>query len=390
MPGAKDGLTLTISGQYKDNKQSKIFFADTMRTREYGTILPNKVKNITIPPGHYTAQINLLTKLNAGPIEEGQALTVPTQFATYSRTFGVKEWGTLAFRSDIVQRRIETHSVSDELSRRMGDAMSRREEEEIIQIFDTIGTKLDLSGNHYDSTGVVLSSKANASRRPVGINPVTFAMAAMEMERDRVSELGPKPLGSMPFGVISPNAAFMLGYNIMSSTAPSTTAGIGGPTDGGGGNLFKVGEVAIPEGMSAALIRDFAVGNAQGVDIYKTPNIRVFDNVAGTAVASFNDRSGKKLGSATATAQYNTVSDGNAASHGAVLIPETIYNVMESAYRTAQERDEKLRGEWYIATHWYQPHLVHDAWGVFLYTHAPTLSKNLPSNYDFVVPKGWS
>ena len=72
MPGARDGLTLTISGQYKDNKQTKTFFADTMRTREYATILPQKVKTLTIPAGHFEAQINLLTKLNAGPINEGE------------------------------------------------------------------------------------------------------------------------------------------------------------------------------------------------------------------------------------------------------------------------------------------------------------------------------
>ena len=98
---------------------------------------------------------------------------MPSQFATYSRTFTTSEWGVLAFRSDIVQRRIATHSVSDELTRRMGEAMSRLEEEEIIQLFDTIPTKLDLSGNTYTSAGIGLTSVANGEVRPKGVNPVT-------------------------------------------------------------------------------------------------------------------------------------------------------------------------------------------------------------------------
>lgn len=391
MPGAKDGLTLTSSGQYKDHKQTKIQFAETMRVREFSTVLPNLVKKQTIEPGFYTIRFPLTSRLTAGPLVEGEEMTVPSQFSTYSRELTTKEWGILAFRSDRVQRQTATHNIDDELPQRMGEAMARLEEQEIIELFQSLSTKFDVSGNTYLTANgsVTTESAANSGVRPKGVNPKTLAFGALEAKRDRVADLGPAPMGSKPFAILSPNAAFMIVENVMSTAGFSTTDGIGGPSTGGGGSMWDAGSVAIPQGMTAELVRNYKIGETGGVEVYQTPNIRIFDNTAGTAIASYNTKTGAKLSSATATDRYKTVSNKNSASQGAILIPECIYQIRERAFRTARETSERMRGDWFVATQEFNPAVMHDAWGIFLFCQAPTANALLPTNFDFTKPVGY-
>ena len=386
MPAGSNSLILTTSPQFKENKQSKIQFAEIMRVREQSTVVPKKVRTMTIEPGNYTIRIPLIGKLAAGPVYEGREIDSPVDYPAYSREVTTEEWGVLSFRSDKVQRQTATHSISDELNRRQGEAMARLEEEEIVALFGTITTKFDLSGNSYTATNKVEPTTATSpSKRPAGVNPKTFAFGSLEATRDRDPKLGPAPLGSRPFAVLSPNAAFILVENVLSSAGFDATKGIGGPSTGGGGSMFTPGNVAIPNGLTEDIVRSYQLYDVGGVEVYKTPNIKILDNTSGTAIKTFDPKTGEAV-TADNTNQYESVSDKNATSHGALIIPESFYMIREKAFNVASERTELMRGDWYVATQEFKPYLMYDAWSVFLYCQSPTYAYTAPT----AAPKGWT
>ena len=387
MPAGSNSLILTTSPQYKDNKQSKIQFAEIMRVREQSTVVPKMVQTATIAPGNWTIRYPLIGKLAAGPIEEGREIAGPVDFPAFYRELVSDSYGVLSFRSDKVQRQTATHSISDELNRRQGEAMARLEEEELVALFDTFTTKFDLSGSSY-TTGannkVTLSTATNAMKRPAGVNPQTFAFGSLEAMRDRDPNIGPAPLGSKPFAILSPNAAFMLVENVLSKAGFDASKGIGGPSTGGGGSMYTPGNVAIPHGLSEDLVRSYHLYDVAGVSVYQTPNIKIFDNSAGTAIATYDSKTGEAI-TASGANQYDSVSEGNSASHGALMVRDAMIMVREQAFHVDAERSVRLRGDWYVATQDFKPYVMYDPWGIFLYAQSPTFSYTAPT-----LPKGWT
>lgn len=380
MPAGTDSLILTSSQQYSENKQTRIQFAEIMRAREQSTMIKELVDKATVQPGHYTIRYPLIGRLTAGPVEEGREIDTPVAMPTWSREVETVEWGTLSFRSDRVQRQTATHNITTEINTRQGEAMARQEEDEILDLFDDPSTIIDNSGNAYASNGNVALNAGSAGTRPKGINPNTFAMAKQEIMRERDTNLGAPPAGSNPFAVIAPSAVFQLTQNILSSLAADTTSGVGGPSQGGGGAMFNPGEVAIPSGLSEEIMRSYTVGRIGGVDVYQSHNLKVLDNTDGTAIATFNPRTGEKLGTADASETETTVSDGNSTSQGAVLINKSILLVREKEFNVDSEYMPRMRGEWYVATQEFKPYLMYDAWTIGLNAKSPVLSYTMPTN----------
>lgn len=379
MPAGTDSLILTSSQQYSDNKQTRIQFAEIMRAREQSTVVPKLCDSATVQPGHYTIRYPLIGRLSAGPVEEGREIDTPVAMPTWSREVETVEWGVLSFRSDRVQRQTATHNITTEINTRQGEAMARQEEEEVLDLFDDISTKIDNSGNTYLTAdgSVALTTAGSSSVRPKGVNPNTFAMAKQEIMRERDTNLGPPPAGANPFAVLAPSAVFQLTQNVLSSAAAAS--GIGGPAQGGGGVLWSPGDVAVPSGLSEEIIRTYTVGRVGGVDVYQTPNIKVLDNSDGTAVKTYNPRTGEEITTA-ASNQTGSVSNGNSTSHGAVLINKSILLVREKEFNVDSEYMPRMRGEWYVATQEFKPYLMYDAWSIFINAQAPVLKYSMPTN----------
>lgn len=385
MPASSNSLILTTSPQFKDNKQSKIQFAEIMRVREQSTVVPKKIQSATIAPGNFTIRYPLIGKLAAGPIEEGREIASPVDYPAFIRELVSDSWGVLSFRSDKVQRQTATHSISDELNRRQGEAMARLEEEEIVNLFETFTTKFDLSGNNYTAaTKVVPSSTASKLQRPAGVNPQTFAFGSLEAMRDRDPNIGPAPLGSKPFAVMSPNAAFMLVENVLSTAGFDSTKGIGGPSTGGGGAMYTPGNVTIPHGLTEDLVRTYHLYTVAGVEVFQTPNIKILDNSGGSAIKTYNPKTGEEV-TADGANQFDSVTDGNSASHGALMVRDAMILCREQEFNVDSERSVRLRGDWYVATQDFKPYVMYDPWGIFLYSQSPTFSYTAPA-----LPKGWT
>lgn len=378
MPVSKNGFTTTQSAQYKEHHQSKIQYGETRRVRELTTVVPKLIDTVTIAPGHYTHQIQLIGKLKAGPIEEGQEISTPDGFAAFHRQFTTSNWGSMVFFTDKINRQTATHSVSTELSKRQGEAMARLEEQEIIGLFETIQTKIDVSGNVQTSASdkTVTSGPASGNKVqvPKGLNPSTLAYAKGDIIRERDPQLGAAPMGSRPFGVFSPSAVTQMTTNLFSQAPADATAGIGGPAAGGGGAIMKGGTVAIPNGLTEDIVRNYYVGEAGGVNIYETPNVQVCQNT-GTTAKVFDTKYGEELTDSVAAGNYfKSVSPSNATSIGAVLIPQTLMMVKEMELNMDEERVPRMQGRWQIATQEFKPYVVYDAWGVAVYTMCGVLS----------------